>query len=300
MGRVGRLSILLLFVLTCSSPAFGKDGPQEYERECERGDANACGRLGLIYYQGKEVEADLARAVSLSIRACDGGDSQGCFNLAVHLVNGPEETRDPARARKILERSCENAHAQSCGFLGILRRDGLGGPIDQSSAIRNFESACSGGNSMACHNLASAYWEGDGVDANRDRAAALYRGACEGGYGDACTGLARVESGEIAPRSHNIDTKTTIGTTTINGLVFDNVTSSCNMLETMVLLTAILESGGTCAQEDPVPRMIVYFENRKAQAALNNYTPTGGCLVKAVTGAKWGDTVCALIFSMHR
>jgi hypothetical protein len=273
---------------------------ERYERACDRGDANACGRLGFLYSEGKSVESDPARAMELFDRACAGSDATGCYNLAVELLNGPEATRDARRARSVLEGPCQERDVRSCGFLGILERDGVGGPTDLPNAIRNFELACDGGNNIACTNLAAAYWKGAGVDGDPERAAELFRRACAGGYSLSCRNLERLESGELPPGKHTISAHTTIETTTINGLVFEGIRSSCDLPQTMMVLAILKEAAGQCAKPQLSPQMFVAVENGRAGVGLEEHTAVGSCFVRAATQADFGDTVCSLFLALRQ
>ena len=71
---------------------------------CRRGDANACMRAALRYYNGQADEPDLdgSRTASLFAGACDGGVGEACWLLGTMLSDGVRMKRNDAAAAAIL------------------------------------------------------------------------------------------------------------------------------------------------------------------------------------------------------
>ncbi len=181
--------------------------------QCERGHLPSCVRLGNIYFEGKRVPKDLARAAELYelpctfhlaeacfnrgqiyasehdaehaakylSRACDGGLARGCGNLGIAYEAGDGVARDAAHAAALYKTACDGGDMRGCSNLGVLYMNGDGDRPDPVAAAHLFETACTGGNAGACGNLGSCYESGRGEVRDPTRAAELPRQACDGG-----------------------------------------------------------------------------------------------------------------------
>jgi hypothetical protein len=297
------IAFLLLFLAGCANISSDGRRATRHERLCDAGDMEACSIFGAHLFDGAGVGRDPQRALSLFQRSCEGGHLDGCYNLGVALVNGPETIRDLERARSVVEQGCEKGDAANCSLLGIAYRDGLGGPKDQPGALRSFESACEGGNGLGCANLGAAYHLGEGVVIDRDRAEELYRRSCELGESHGCRNIERLKADApattTAPGPPASSWRTTIGTTTVNGLVFDEVRSTCNMIETMVILALVRESAAHCARPEPSSRISLVTEDGTSSATSAPDRAVGECVAKSVKDAALGGHSCSLEFSVR-
>jgi uncharacterized protein len=52
-----------------------------YEQRCGWGDAEACGKTAVMYWEGRGTAQDHAKALALHRKACDGGYKPSCDAL---------------------------------------------------------------------------------------------------------------------------------------------------------------------------------------------------------------------------
>jgi serine/threonine-protein kinase len=160
-----------------------------YGAACARGHAVACHALGSLREEGKWSEADAPDAVRLYRLSCDGGSAQGCNGLGRMYNVGMGVPKDPARAAELFRKSCDGGYASGCSNLGITIEKGEGLPRDLGAARALYEKACDMGSASGCGNLGTMVLDGVVVPTDEARAAALFKKGCDGGYGLACTGL---------------------------------------------------------------------------------------------------------------
>ncbi len=63
-------------------------------RACDRGEADGCTNLGVLYEDGKGVPQDQAQAAAYYRRGCEGGSTQGC-DLAKDLTHQTAQWKPP-------------------------------------------------------------------------------------------------------------------------------------------------------------------------------------------------------------
>jgi len=170
-------------------PAGVEDKKSQYEMACEKGDAAACTRLGLLYDTGEGVKQDYARALELYAKACDGGNAMGCYNQGLMYALGKGIKKDYRRAAELYQKGCAGGNAMGCTNLGILYRDGKGVNKDYNRAIELCEKGCKGGNSVGCANLGWMYYKGIGTAPDQTRARSLFEQACSMGNQWSCDKL---------------------------------------------------------------------------------------------------------------
>ena len=191
---------------------------------CNAGSAFACGSLGSLYAEGKDVAKDEARAMKILVRGCDAHGFLACVNAATVSARGQaKEAPLPPRSVAFLDRACGYGGDQN----GVCRysNDGDASPVAYVAAQRK---GCSASDAAACRRLGWAIETGYGdaaVDVDAARAAyakacaghdlwgcfrqalftadvkeqaRLYEAACRGGSGPACYALAQPRYGQPA------------------------------------------------------------------------------------------------------
>ena len=81
---------------------------------CERGDAQACTRLGYDAEMGQGVPTDISQAIVWYRRACEAGDAAGCFYLGRRHREGLVVPKNLERARELFTKACSGGHTESC------------------------------------------------------------------------------------------------------------------------------------------------------------------------------------------
>jgi TPR repeat protein/serine/threonine protein kinase len=158
--------------------------PDDCATQCDRGAAEACYTLALLYEDGRGVAKDLARAATLHEKACDAGSAAACYASGRLL----EMRKDPVAALSRYGQGCEKGSAQACNALGRAHSEGLGTAKDVARAKDDYQRACDGGYVTACANLGVLYERGDGVAKDPDKARDLYKRACDDGSAPAACG----------------------------------------------------------------------------------------------------------------
>lgn len=141
-----------------------------YERNCDAGDAAACGKAAVMY----AAIQDQAKALALHRKACDGGITASCEALKVLPDSQDKATADelfrqadampiPATGKSVEEsqgdatalfvRSCNAGSMQGCARAGTRYRDGIGVTVDFGRAIELYRKACAGGERKACQDM---------------------------------------------------------------------------------------------------------------------------------------------------
>lgn len=199
--------VALAFVCACGPPLAHRGGPvrppcgapQACAAACQRGDADACVRLGDLA-SAELADLDVEEATPAWTRACELGRGVGCERLACVLLRDGQ--RQAAAAE--LKRACEHG---ACTLAHTCEEDArceasAACAIDLPDAD---ERQCMSGDGVACLLLGEAredrggdsramYQRACAVDiagaclraGNTSEAAALYRARCAAGHASAC------------------------------------------------------------------------------------------------------------------
>ncbi len=155
------------------------------ERDCDRGDAEACKDAGGMYLLGRGGAAkDEARARALFDKSCGLGSAFACEAFAKMLRDGRGGAPEPDRAWELLARACDDGAAGACASVGLqaLARD-------KKRGVALLTRACDGGDGIGCTGLAGLYLHGNGVHRDKAKAKDLLRRACDLKSAAACDKL---------------------------------------------------------------------------------------------------------------
>jgi TPR repeat protein len=144
-----------------------------------------CTTLGVIYYEGKGIEANPARGIELFRTACLNDSARACIKLA-DLYHSAVLNDDPAAEAVLYTRACDAGANRGCLGAGRAYVDGRGVERNPTFASKFFSRVCERGNAEACLELAKLYDRGEGVKKDATRAMGLYTKACQLGLGEAC------------------------------------------------------------------------------------------------------------------
>ena len=144
-----------------------------FEKAVEQGHMEAAGRLAEMLQYGLGGSVDVKRAISLYEQADAAGNASAAVDLGFMYYQGRKVNEDPAKARSYYERACsgfaktpdlEKWHAVYGYYrLGELYREGKGVEKNPLTAARLFRFAAVNGNVYACHDLGEMYRDGEGV-----------------------------------------------------------------------------------------------------------------------------------------
>ncbi len=162
---------------------------EECTTQCNKGDANSCDNLGLMFYLGRSAEQSYSQAQKYLKVGCDQGSGRACSNLAVLYEKGQGVDQDSAKAFALAKKACDDGIAHGCTTLGVYYQKGVGVEKDSARAIRLFKVGCDAGNANACFNSGLAWDKGFAGTSDLPKAADFYRAACDGGDARACSNL---------------------------------------------------------------------------------------------------------------
>jgi TPR repeat protein len=166
----------------------------EYERGKDAGQIDCILRSADFYLEGKGVEKDTDRGMSLLRKAAESGNPIANFRLAASLLSA--EKPEPAAlltgyAHLLAAANGNLVEAQN--EIGLFYLSGKLGAADSTAGVAWLTSAAKAGNAQAQNNLATLYERGlGGVQRNIENAGQLYSLAANQGHGPATLALARL------------------------------------------------------------------------------------------------------------
>lgn len=178
------------------------------DKECMAGNAFACGALGDLYKEGKELDADQVRSAMYYMRSCAEGPPAifgACRNAGMMMALARQSfDRQLTMALNALVASCDGGTMRDCNVIGMVNMVGAEPTIvkDERHAVELFERACAANVGSACGNLGDAHASGKGTSKNPAQAAALYQKACLADYMIACLDAGvMLATGEGVPKN---------------------------------------------------------------------------------------------------
>lgn len=161
---------------------------------CDKGEMDACGRLGFNFEYGNGTEKNLSKALEYYKQACSSSVAQSCERLGGHFYK--KTYRDikksdsyHSKARELFNVECSAKKTSSCKSLSRLMDRGFGGPVDKTGAFDVAQLACNFGEPKDCSLLAGKYAKGKGVKQDILKAAEIFHTACLDGAYAACSQL---------------------------------------------------------------------------------------------------------------
>jgi TPR repeat protein len=176
----------------------GESDIQGCTKGCDEHVTEDCTTLGIIYYEGKGIEANPTRGVEIFRSACLNDSARACIKLA-DLYRTAVLNDDPAAEAVLYTRACNAGANRGCLGAGRAYIDGRGVERNPAFASKFFTRVCDLGNAEACLELAKLYDRGDGIKKDETRALALYTKACQLGLGEACVTVDPKGENETAP-----------------------------------------------------------------------------------------------------
>jgi type IV secretory pathway TraG/TraD family ATPase VirD4 len=149
-----------------------------YEQRCGWGDAVACGKTAVMYWDGRGATQDRAKALALHRKACDGGYAPSCEAL---------KTLPDSQVKAAGDELFRQA-----GTMSTFGANGKRVEDSQGDATAMFVLACDAGSLPGCAEAAARYRGGNGVPVYYGRALELYRKACAGGERKACEDMKEI------------------------------------------------------------------------------------------------------------
>lgn len=141
--------------------------------------AEAQNILGVCYFAGTNVEADMQKSMEYFHDAAEQGHSGAARNLAIVMESMPDS--DKNEIISLYEKAAEKNDAYAINNLAVAYLTGDGVKKDTKEAAKLFEKAVKLGDDYAMVNLANCYSIGNGVKFSEKEAFKLYEKAAEKG-----------------------------------------------------------------------------------------------------------------------
>jgi TPR repeat protein len=166
----------------------------EYERGKDAGQMDCMLRTADFYLEGKGVDKDADRGMSLLRKAAEAGNPIANYRVALQFLAAEKpEKADLLTGYGYMLAASNGNLAEAQNQLGVLYLSGKLGTADVPAGVAWLTRAAQGGNAQAQNNLATMYERGlGGVPKNLDNAIQLYTLAANQGHGPATFALARL------------------------------------------------------------------------------------------------------------
>lgn len=156
--------------------------------QCEKGNAQSCDTLGIMFALGQGVTQSHDEAAKLFAKACEAGWANACFNLGIAFENGRGAPKDAGKAVKLYAAACKEGLAVGCSSAGRSVLWGMGVQKDEATGVRLLQMGCNGGDEAACSDLGVMVLGGvGGLTKDEKVAAGLFKRACDGNVAIGCT-----------------------------------------------------------------------------------------------------------------
>jgi TPR repeat protein len=163
----------------------------EYERGKDAGQVDCILRTADFYLEGKGVEVDTDRGLSLLAKAAEAGNPIASFRLAVQSLSGDKPDLLTGYGHLLTAANGNLVEAQN--ELGLFYLSGKLAAADGAAGVAWLTRAAQNGYAQAQNNLATLYEKGvGGVPQNIENAGQLYSLAANQGHGPATFALARL------------------------------------------------------------------------------------------------------------
>ena len=128
--------------------------PEALTTACQDGDAEACGALAGLYYDGRTVTQDYFKAGEFYRQACDGQDMTKCSILGYMYERGYGFKQDYVKAVELYRQTCDKQDSTGCALLGLVYEYGTGVPQSREDALTFYGKSCDLNNEKGCEGFA--------------------------------------------------------------------------------------------------------------------------------------------------
>ena len=168
----------------------------------QRSHAESFNELVDMYFYGRGMAINQAKALELYKKAATLDSVYGFFNVGFLYWNGPEEIQDPEQALQYLKKAVQMGYTYALSFIGDIYRTGPEELIDYAEAKRYYQKGVDVNEINAIKGMALLYLLGQGVTQNNAMGAFYLKKAADKGNAWAMYHLGRLYYyGEGIPRN---------------------------------------------------------------------------------------------------
>jgi|GEM_PF-344902 len=150
-------------------------------QKANKGDSDAQYELGVMYYNGEDVEQDSAKAFEWYKKAADRGNKFAQYSIGCMYINGNGVEKNAENAFQYYKKAAEQGDVKSQYLLGSFYKDGTGVKQDYKESFYWFEKAAMQNDAYAQNALGWAYSEGLYVEQDYSKAFEWHKKAAEQG-----------------------------------------------------------------------------------------------------------------------
>lgn len=147
----------------------------------QRNHAESFNELGDMYFYGRGMAINQAKALELYKKAAALDSVYGFFNVGFLYWNGPEEIQDPEQALQYLKKAVQMGYTYALSFIGDIYRTGPEELIDYAEAKRYYQKGVDVNEINAIKGMALLYLLGQGVTQNNAMGAFYLKKAADKG-----------------------------------------------------------------------------------------------------------------------
>ncbi len=157
-------------------------GKMENLLKAEQGDADAQNELGVMYFEGKDMEQDYGKAAKWFLKAAGQGHANAQRYLGFMHYHGKGVAQDYEKAAEYWKKAAGQGDAVAQFNSGYIYDSGEGVEQDYAKAAEWYKKAAAQGHKRAQYNLAAMYEAGEGVEQDYGKAAEWFEKSAEQGY----------------------------------------------------------------------------------------------------------------------
>ena len=215
----------------------GQGGPVDleravafYESSCNGKHGEGCEKRAEFAREGHggpDIELEY------SVKACDLQRPLACMRAGEQVHQGRGVERDETRAITLYQSACRLGESGACANAGDLLLDAKRPPEDRARGLASYISACVGHNGYGCLKAAIAFHEGVGTKIDLERARMHFGKACDYNEQDGC----RLEKALMASNGEPVDLELTTKVNDLDreGLEVKNMSCRMSQLGTPAL-----------------------------------------------------------------
>ncbi len=166
-----------------------KDQRTLQAEKCAEGNGEMCTSVGVMWEQGKEGAADVAKAREFYEKGCLANFDLGCSYFASVLDKGVGGPVDAAKARELWTAQCDKGNVDDC-LSAANSHEAVGTKADKATARGLYSKACTAGKQGGCSSEARLMMLGEGGAKDQKRARSMFQAACDAGDATGCFNLA--------------------------------------------------------------------------------------------------------------
>ncbi|MFH6991772.1 T9SS type A sorting domain-containing protein [Flavobacterium sp. FlaQc-48] len=174
-------------------------GLEWFEKAGQNGYAKAYSNIALLYKDGVGTAKDEAKALEYYKKSAQGGYEKAYYSWGKMLKDGLGTNQDYVQAMEVFRQGAEKGEVHCLYGQGYLHYKGFGTPQDYNKAIDFFEQSADKGDAVGIYMLGYCYRNGYGVTIDEEKAKNYFRKSAALGFQRANVELSQPRAENAAP-----------------------------------------------------------------------------------------------------